>query len=70
MGICLDKKNTVEEVDYVAIKMPIVIVTAQSPLEFNRACYFRPIRRKPTRVKATRNHTHRGASLCHKTPPP
>jgi len=47
MGICLDKKNTAEEEEnYVVIKMPIVIVTDQSPLEFNRAHYFRPIRRK------------------------
>ena len=43
MGICLDKKNTVEEGDYIAIKMPIVIVTAQSPLDFNRAHHFKPI---------------------------
>ena len=44
MGICLDKKNTAEkEENYVAIKMPIVIVTAQSPLEFNREHHFKPI---------------------------
>ena len=43
MGICLDKKNTAEEVDYIAIKMPVVIVTAQSPLEFNREHHFKPI---------------------------
>ncbi len=44
MGICLDKKNTEEEeeVNYVAKKMPIVIVTAQSPLEFNRGHHFKP----------------------------
>ena len=43
MGICLDKKNTAEEENYVAIKMPVVIVTAQSPLEFNREHHFKPI---------------------------
>ena len=45
MGICLDKKNTAEEEEenYVAIRRSIVIVTAQSPLEFNRAHHFKPI---------------------------
>ncbi len=43
MGICLDKNTAEEEKDYVVIKMPIVIVTEQSPLEFNRARHFKPI---------------------------
>jgi len=42
MGICLDKKKP-EVDDVVSIKPPIIIITPQSPLKFNREHHFKPI---------------------------